>query len=166
MKETQVNRYSLKSTNKSAIFSASTIINHQALPPPDQLSMPSRAFYNLTCHVDDLEHTMLNRAPVPIKWMEGISLAMLSIQGPSLISPSHTAASASFTNSCYFQATPPTCLLEGFQVPSGSWSEVDGMSLQNTLQSYSRIVLGSRARSKKAGNAWNPAQLPLGRSKE
>ena len=38
------------------------------------------------------------------------------------------AASVSFTNSCYLQTTPPTRLLEGFQVPSGSWSEVDGMS--------------------------------------
>ncbi|KAJ5937064.1 hypothetical protein N7466_003514 [Penicillium verhagenii] len=38
------------------------------------------------------------------------------------------AASARFTNSCYFQAAPPTCILEGSKVSAGSWSEVDGMS--------------------------------------
>lgn len=38
------------------------------------------------------------------------------------------AVSSSFTNSCYFQAEPPTRLLEVSQVSQGSWSEVDGMS--------------------------------------
>ncbi|KAJ5543359.1 hypothetical protein N7461_009362 [Penicillium sp. DV-2018c] len=38
------------------------------------------------------------------------------------------AASSSFTNSSYFQAEPPTCLLEMSQISQGSWSEVDGMS--------------------------------------
>lgn len=38
------------------------------------------------------------------------------------------AASSSFTNSCYFQAEPPTRLLEMSQISQGSWSEVDGMS--------------------------------------
>ncbi|KAJ9487233.1 hypothetical protein VN97_g6072 [Penicillium thymicola] len=38
------------------------------------------------------------------------------------------AASSSFTNSYYFQAEPPTRLLEMSQMSQGSWSEVDGMS--------------------------------------
>ncbi|KAJ5419875.1 uncharacterized protein N7487_003425 [Penicillium crustosum] len=38
------------------------------------------------------------------------------------------AASSSFTNSCYFQAEPPTRLLEMSQISQGSWSEVDGVS--------------------------------------
>ncbi|KAJ6083541.1 hypothetical protein N7467_007676 [Penicillium canescens] len=38
------------------------------------------------------------------------------------------AASSNFTNSCYFQAEPPTRLLEMSQISQGSWSEVDGMS--------------------------------------
>jgi hypothetical protein len=38
------------------------------------------------------------------------------------------AASSSFTNVCYFQAEPPTRLLEMSQILQGSWSEVDGMS--------------------------------------
>ncbi|KAJ5604535.1 hypothetical protein N7510_009689 [Penicillium lagena] len=38
------------------------------------------------------------------------------------------AASAQFTNSCYFQAEPPRFLLKGDQIEQGSWSEVDGMS--------------------------------------
>lgn len=38
------------------------------------------------------------------------------------------AASANFTNDCYFQAEPPRMLLEGDQIKQGTWSEVDGMS--------------------------------------
>ncbi|KAJ5516580.1 hypothetical protein N7527_008140 [Penicillium freii] len=38
------------------------------------------------------------------------------------------AASSNFTNSCYFQAEPPTRLLEMSQISQGSWNEVDGMS--------------------------------------
>lgn len=38
------------------------------------------------------------------------------------------SSSSRFMNSCYFQSEPPTRLLEGFQIQSGSWSEVDGMS--------------------------------------
>lgn len=38
------------------------------------------------------------------------------------------AASAKFTNACYFQAETPRMLLEGSQIEEGSWSEVDGMS--------------------------------------
>ena len=36
--------------------------------------------------------------------------------------------SSRFTKSCYFQAEPPTRLLEMSQISQGSWSEVDGMS--------------------------------------
>ncbi|KAJ5894096.1 hypothetical protein N7495_005787 [Penicillium taxi] len=36
--------------------------------------------------------------------------------------------SANFTNSCYFQAEPPTKLIDGYEIQGGSWSEVDGMS--------------------------------------
>ncbi|CAG8899243.1 unnamed protein product [Penicillium salamii] len=39
-----------------------------------------------------------------------------------------SAASLSFTNTCYFQAEPPTRLLESASIHQGSWSEVDGMS--------------------------------------
>ncbi|CAI7614785.1 unnamed protein product [Penicillium viridicatum] len=38
------------------------------------------------------------------------------------------AASSNFTNSCYFQAEPPTRLLEMSQISQDSWNEVDGMS--------------------------------------
>ncbi|KAJ5081372.1 hypothetical protein NUU61_009636 [Penicillium alfredii] len=38
------------------------------------------------------------------------------------------AASARFTNNCYFQAQPPRMFLEGDQINQGAWSEVDGMS--------------------------------------
>lgn len=38
------------------------------------------------------------------------------------------AASANFTNNCYFQAQPPRMLLEGHQIKQGSWSEMDSMS--------------------------------------
>ncbi|KAJ5138854.1 uncharacterized protein N7515_003702 [Penicillium bovifimosum] len=38
------------------------------------------------------------------------------------------AASFSFTNTCYFQAEPPTRLLESAHIGQGSWSEIDGMS--------------------------------------
>ncbi|PYH88372.1 hypothetical protein BO71DRAFT_403915 [Aspergillus ellipticus CBS 707.79] len=38
------------------------------------------------------------------------------------------AASKSFTNSCYFQATPPTRFHKGIEQLNGTWCEVDGMS--------------------------------------
>ncbi|CAG8282784.1 unnamed protein product [Penicillium salamii] len=37
-------------------------------------------------------------------------------------------SSSKFTNSCYFQAQPPSRLLEKSQITLGSWHEVDGMS--------------------------------------
>jgi hypothetical protein len=59
----------------------------------------------------------------------------------ALVKPT-LAASAKFTNTCYFQAETPRVLLEGFQIKQGSWSEVDGMSsgLVNLL-SYGRYYL-------------------------
>ncbi|KAF7712048.1 Uncharacterized protein PECH_005270 [Penicillium ucsense] len=39
-----------------------------------------------------------------------------------------SAASARFTNSCYFQAEPTRSLKPGDTIQAGSWSEVDGMS--------------------------------------
>ncbi|PKY01308.1 hypothetical protein P168DRAFT_284826 [Aspergillus campestris IBT 28561] len=39
-----------------------------------------------------------------------------------------SAASAGFTNECYFQAELPRALLEGDQNEQGTWGEVDGMS--------------------------------------
>ncbi|KXG52614.1 uncharacterized protein PGRI_095640 [Penicillium griseofulvum] len=38
------------------------------------------------------------------------------------------AASYSFTNTCYFQAEPPTRLSDNAHIGLGSWSEIDGMS--------------------------------------
>lgn len=47
---------------------------------------------------------------------------------------------AKFTNGCYFQATPPSRLLEGDEIMQGSWSEMDGMSSGLiTMMAYARI---------------------------
>lgn len=53
-----------------------------------------------------------------------------------------STAAGKFTNACYFQAETARILLRGFEMESGSWFEVDGMS--SGLVSLSRCVVSYR----------------------